>query len=88
MKYIVIVVNDLSIYPRHIIVDDIKIEYVAVGHQFHGRHFRGKRPTHVVDRTYYPALERIHGKDRVREWYDYFNEMTYQAIRSNGEGDL
>lgn len=75
MKYIVIIVDKLDDTHKPIIVGDIKIEYVAVGQQFHGRHFRGKRPTHVIDRS------------KVRKWFDYMERVTTQAEWISGEED-
>lgn len=75
MKYIVIIVDKLDDIHDPIIIDDVKIEYVSVGQQFHGRHFRGMRPTHVIDRS------------KVRRWFGYMEDMTKQAEWTDGEDD-
>lgn len=66
MKYIVIIVDKIDDTHRPITIDDTSIEYVSVGQQFHGRHFRGNRPTHVIDRS------------KVRKWFEYMERMTMQ----------
>ena len=76
MKYIVIIVDELDDITREpIVIDDVKIEYVSVGQQFHGRHFRGHRPTHVIDRS------------KVRKWFEYIEKTTEQSAWIDGRGD-
>lgn len=76
LKYIVIIVDNLNDNIREpVIIDDVKIEYVPVGQQFHGRHFRGQRPTHVIDRS------------KVRKWFVYMEKTTAQAEWVDGEDD-
>jgi len=85
-KYIVVIVKDFNSVQDPIIVDNVKVEYVSVGQQFHEKQFKGQRPTHVINRTYLPALEVSYGKQRVKEWFDYIESQTRGAIWNDRMG--
>jgi len=67
MKYVIVVVKDFKDKRPTMEFDDLKVEYVSIGEQFHGRHFKGKRPTHVIDYSGVP------------KWYEYFDGATKYA---------
>lgn len=69
LKYVVIVVKDAKDVKPTVEFADLKIEYVVVGTQFIGRHFRGVRPTHVIDRT------------KIQGWYEYFYRLLGDDIQ-------
>lgn len=68
MYVIIIVAHKEDVKPA-VVFDDLKIEYITIGSQFVGRHFKGNRPTHVIDYT------------KTLKWFDYLKEQTPSAKR-------
>lgn len=73
LKYVIILVKDAKDVKPSVEFADIKVEYVAVGTQFHGKQFQGVRPTHVIDQT------------GIRKWYDYFQRQLHAETQWEDE---
>lgn len=71
-EYIVVVTNERHEVNDAYIEDGnlIQIDFIAVGSQFHGRHYMGMRPTVFIDNTTKAAYE-TRSKEYVDDWLEY-----------------
>lgn len=71
--YIVIIVKNREDVKQSVEFENIKVEYVSIGTIFHGRQFKGTRPTHVIDQS------------KVSGWYEHLrkgvnNDVEWEVV--------
>lgn len=86
IAYKVVIVNEPLPFESYV-SDSERIDFLAVGHQFHGRHFNGKRPLLFIDQTTEAVYEK-YSEDYVRKWSQYirdsFSNITPVKVVGNG----
>lgn len=65
-RYIVVVINE-PVKIETVYSGYQKIDFLAVGHQFHGRNFKGMRPDVFIDQTTEEVYE-TYDKEKVDKW--------------------
>lgn len=69
IPYKVVIVNELLPIQTYVSEDE-RIDFLPVGKQFHGRHFKGERPLLFIDQTTESVFEN-YDEEYVREWLQY-----------------
>lgn len=86
IAYKVVIVNEPLPFESYVSGSE-RIDFLAVGQQFHGRHFNGKRPLLFIDQTTEAVYEK-YGEDYVRKWTQHvrssFSNVTPVKVVGNG----
>lgn len=89
-EYIVVVTNERHKVNDAYIEDGnfIQVDFLAIGSQFHGRHYMRIRPTVFIDQTTESTYE-TNTREYVDKWLDYIaGSMGHEEVKVVGNGLL